>query len=137
MEQKNEDVKQLVTTDDGLIVPRDMLDDDSHSNDMVTDDFEVVEEDASPEYYLVFFKPEKKVATALYYQFGYQLKKFLKKDEIYIKSGITGNGHFRFLFFGWWDTMEKIQEHSQSSDFLISAVYYSDDVESLENTEIK
>ncbi len=62
---------------------------------------------------------------------------FLEKDEIYIKSGITENGHFRFLFFGWWDTMEKIQEHCENTDFLISAVYYSDDVESLEDTEIK
>jgi len=127
----------LVTTDDGLIIPRDMLDDDSLGDELVTDDFEVVKEDASPEYYLVFFKPEKKVATALYYQLEYQLKKFLGKDEIYIKSGITENGHFRFLFLGWWNTMEKIQEHCESTDFLISEIYYSDDVESLENTEIK
>lgn len=126
----------LVTTDSGLIISHDRLDDDSFSDDLVTNDIEV-EENASPEYYLVFFKPEKKVATALYYQLEYQLKQFLEKDEIYIKSGITENGYFRFLFFGWWDTMEKIQEHCESSDFLISEVYYSDDVESLENTEIK
>lgn len=77
------------------------------------------------------------MATALYYQLGYQLKKFLEKDEICIKSGITGNGYFRFLFFGWWNTMEKIQEHCESTDFLVSEIYYSNDVESLENTEIK
>jgi hypothetical protein len=130
-------LNSLNMTDNGIIIPRDMLDNDSHSNDMVTDDFEEVEEDASPEYYLVFFKPEKKVARALYYQLEYQLKQFLGKDEIYIKSGITQNGNFRFLFFGWLKTMEKIQVFCENTDFLISEIYSSDDVESLEDTELR
>ena len=127
----------MVMTDNGLIVSRDMLEDDLLNDNEGIDGIEVVEEDAFPEYYLVFFKPEKKVATALYYQLEYQLKKFLEKDEIYVKSGITENGILRFLFFGWWDTMEKIQAYSQNTDFIISDIYYSDNVESLENTEIK
>lgn len=126
----------LVMTDNGFILPRDMLDDDSPDESIDTDEI-VVEENASPEYYLVLFKPERKVATALYYQLEYQLKKFLEKDEIYIKSGITENGSFRFLFFGWWDTMEKIQAYCENTDFLITDIYYSDNVESLEDTEIR
>lgn len=126
----------LIMTDNGIILPRDMLNDDSLNVPNDADEI-TVEENASPEYYLVFFKPEKKVATALYYQLEYQLKKFLDKDEIYIKSGITENGRFRFLFFGWWDTMEKIQVYCESTDFLITDIYYSDDVESLEDTEVK
>jgi len=126
----------LILNDNGLIIPRDMMDDDSLNAPNDTDEI-IIEENASPEYYLVFFKPEKRVATALYYQLEYQLKKFLEKDEIYIKSGITQNGHFKFLFFGWWDTMEKIQTYCESTDFLISAIYYGDNLESLEDTEIK
>jgi hypothetical protein len=126
----------LIMTDNGIILPRDMLNDDSLDDPNDADEI-TVEENASPEYYLVFFKPEKKVATAYYYQLEYQLKKFLEKDEIYIKSGITENGRFRFLFFGWWETVEKIQVYCESTDFLITDIYYSDDVESLEDTEIK
>lgn len=127
----------LVMTDNGIILPHDMLDDDSLDDEEDLNQIGVVEENASPEYYLVFFKPERKVPTALYYQLEYQLKKFLEKDEIFIKSGITKNGSFRFLFFGWWDTMEKIQGYCENTDFLITDIYSSDDVESLESTEIK
>ena len=88
----------LIMTDNGIILPRDMLDDDSLDDEEDLNQIDVVEENASPEYYLIFFKPEKRVPTALYYQLEYQLKKFLEKDEIYIKSGITENGSFRFLF---------------------------------------
>lgn len=126
----------LVMTDNGIILPRDMLEDDS-LNDADDRHETIIEENDSPEYYLVFFKPERKVPTALFYQLEYQLKKFLEKDEIYVKSGFNENGIFRFLFFGWWDTMEKIQAHIQNTDFIITDIYYSDDVESLENTEIK
>lgn len=127
----------LVMTNNGLIIPRDMLEDDLLNDEEDDNEITVVEENASPEYYLIIFKPEKKVATALYYQLEYQLKKFLEKDEIYIQSGITENGSFRFLFFGWWDTMEKIQAYCERTDFLISEIYYSDEVESLKDTEIK
>ncbi|SHJ31487.1 hypothetical protein SAMN05444280_11619 [Tangfeifania diversioriginum] len=123
----------LTMTDDGIIIPGDRLDD----NPLDDSDTIEIEENASPEYYLVFFKPERKVARALYYQLEYQLKQFFGKDEIYIKSGITENGYFRFLFFGWWETMEKIQVHCENTDFFIAEIYYSDDVESLEDTEIK
>lgn len=125
----------LVLTENGFLVPLDMLDEDNDENQ--TDGMDVAEEEAFPEYYLLFFKPEKKVARALYYQLEYQLKKFLEKDELYIKSGINESGVFKFLFFGWNDTLEKIQMYVEKTDFLIAAIYYDDNVESLEDIEIK
>ncbi len=77
----------LVTTKDGLILPRDMIED----SDKEDREVEVIDEEASPEYYLLIFKPVKKVATAMFYQLEYQLKKILGKEDRFIKSGITDN----------------------------------------------
>lgn len=119
----------LVVTDNGIIVPHEMLDDDEPDSMNV----EVIEEDAGPEYYLLIFKPVKKLATALYYQLEYQVKNLLDKEDRLIKSGITENGKLKFIFFGWRDTVEKIQEYTHTqTEFVISDIYYDDNAESLE-----
>lgn len=127
----------LVMTHDGLIVSADMFDDDDLDEDNQKEQAEVVEEEAFPEYYLLFFKPQKKVPRALYYQLEYQLKKFLEKDEVFITSGINETGAFKFLFFGWNDTLEKIMIYAEKTDFFISDIYFDDNAEALQSIEIR
>lgn len=123
----------LVTTKEGFIVPRDMFE----NSDQEEMEVEVVEEAAGPEYYLLIFKPVKKLATALFYQLEYQIKKLLDKEDRHIKSGITETGKFRLIFFGWWDTVEKIQEYTHTkTEFVISDIYYDDNAEALEEIKV-
>ena len=123
----------LVVTPDGIIVPQEML----YDIEPESMDDEVTEEDASPEYYLLIFKPVKKLATALYYQLEYELKKILDKEERLIKSGITDNGKLKFVFFGWWNTVEKIQVYTHAkTEFVISEIYYDDNAEALEEIRV-
>ncbi|MBN1987326.1 MAG: hypothetical protein JW761_13530, partial [Prolixibacteraceae bacterium] len=120
----------LAMTKEGIIVPRDMLYEEEEPDKT---DAEIVEEEATPEYYHLIFKPVKKVATAMFYQLEYQLKKLLQNDESYVKSGIAEGGKFSFTFFGWWDSVEKIQEYSHTkTDFVVSDIYFADSLEDLD-----
>lgn len=117
----------LVMTEDGIIIPRDMLEDDESD----LEEIETDEEEASPEYYLLIFKPIKKVPTAQFYQLEYILKKQLEKDEHVINSVLTEKGELKFVFFGWWDSVEKIKQQTENTDFIISDIYYADNAETL------
>lgn len=117
----------LVMTDNGFIVPGDMFDEDEDDSEI-----EIDEEDATPEYYLLVLKPVKKVPAAFYYQLEYQLKKMLASDEQYVTSGRKNHGVFTFLFLGWWDSVEKIQNFVNGhTDFVIIDIYYDQSVEAL------
>jgi hypothetical protein len=117
----------LVMTENGIIVPQDMLEDDESDREEI----ETVEEEASPEYYLLFFKPIKKVPIAQFYQLEYTVKRQLEKDEHIINSVLTDEGELRFVFFGWWDSVEKIQKLTENTGFTISDIYYADNAEAL------
>jgi len=121
----------LIMTDDGIIMPRDMLKDDE-----IIEEETVEEEEASQEYYLLIFKPIKKVSLAHFYQLEYTLKKQLEKNEHFIKSGITEKGILKFVFFGWWDAVEKIQHQIEHTDFTISDIYFAESAEDLDEVSL-
>lgn len=123
----------LRMTEDGFMVTSDMLDDDEPDKNEV----EIVDEEATPEYYQLIFAPVKKVPVAMVYQLEYQVKKMLEKDESYVKSGLLEGGKFSFTFFGWWDSVEKIKAYSHSkTDFVVSDIYFADSLEALDGNKV-
>lgn len=120
-------------TEEGFIVSSDMLDEDEPDKN----EDEIYDEEATPEYYQLIFAPVKKVPTAMVYQLEYQLKKMLEKDEIYVKSGLVEGGKFSFTFFGWWDSVEKIQAYSHlKTNFVVRDIYFADSLEALDGDEV-
>jgi len=117
-------VDNLVMTEDGFIVTKDMLDDDEGE-----EKFQVAEEDDFPTYYKIVFKANSKTSNAQIYQLEYVLKKLLSRDDNFVKFEIINTKELHFIFNGWWETVEKIENKIVSTDFSISEIFHADSVE--------
>jgi len=124
----------LVMTKEGFIVPADMLDDDEieEENQNSEEDVEVVEEDDYPVYYKIVFKANSKTSNAQIYQLEYLLKKMLTREDNFVNFKIINNIELHFIFNGWWETVEKIEEKVLSTDFSISGIYSADSIKAFD-----
>src|SRR5210317_533298 len=121
-------------TNDGIVVPIDMLagDEKEEKSEIPKEDIDVVEEDAYPSYYKIIFKANRKTSNAQIYQLEFLLKKMLTRDDNFVNFKIINNRELHFIFNGWWETVEKIEEKTSSTDFSISDIYYADSIEAFD-----
>lgn len=124
----------LVMTNEGFIVPKDILagDDEDDKGEIAKEDVNVVEEDEYPTYYKIIFKANNKTSNAQIYQLEFLLKKMITRDDNFVNFKIINNRELHFIFHGWWETVEKIEEKTSSTDFSISEVYYAESIEAFD-----
>jgi hypothetical protein len=121
-------------TNEGFIVPKDMLarDDEDDKGEIAKEDANVVEEDDYPTYYKIVLKANNKTSNAQIYQLEFLLKKMITRDDNFVNFKIINNRELHFIFNGWWETVEKIEEKTSSTDFSISEVYYAESIEAFD-----
>lgn len=117
-------VNSLVMTEDGLIVPKDMLIDEEEE-DILPDEEEediLLEDNGSPENYILILESSRKIKKSDIYQLEYLFKKCLRKGEKFIKAEITNNWTAIILFFGDLETVQNFEDKFGKTGFSLMDV---------------